>query len=133
MLRDVSSRDMERILALPEPHRRRARHVVTENERVLSAVECLRARRSAALGALLNESHESLRTDFEVSVPEVDRLVALARRQPHCFGARMTGGGFGGAIVALAAAGHGADIGRDVVGAYGPAGRLLVPQRRRSE
>ena len=55
-----------------------------------------------AVGALLSSSHASMRDDFEVSVPEIDLLVTIAERQPGVFGARLTGGGFGGSIVALA-------------------------------
>ena len=106
-LRDVSVSDLGRVEALPEPYRRRARHVVTENARVLEAVEALRRADLPRLGRLLDASHESLRADFEVSTPEVDRLVAIARAQPGVFGARMTGGGFGGAVLLLAQAGSG--------------------------
>ncbi len=128
MLRDVTLDDEARIAALPAPLDRRARHVVTENARVLAAVDCLRRGAIRELGELLDASHESLRADFEVSVPEVDRLVALARRDESCIGARMTGGGFGGAIVALARAGEGAGLAARVADAYGPSGRVLVPR-----
>jgi galactokinase len=84
---------------------RRARHVVTENERTLRAVEALRKRDAAALGDLLDASHESLRDDFEVSSPALDAMVASARKDPACYGARMTGAGFGGCAVALVRAG----------------------------
>lgn len=109
-LRDVSIADLERIESLPEPMRRRARHVVSENARVLEAVEALRGHDLDRLGALLDASHRSLRDDFEVSTPEVDLLVELVREWPGVFGARITGGGFGGSIVVLAdaAAGHAA-------------------------
>jgi galactokinase len=85
---------------------RRARHVVTENERVLRAVEALRKRDVATLGDLLDASHESLRDDFEVSSPALDAMVAAARKHPACYGARMTGAGFGGCAVALVKAGQ---------------------------
>jgi galactokinase len=87
---------------LPEPFRKRARHVISENQRVLDARQALRDGNAAALGRLMNASHRSLRDDFEVSVADVDRLVELAQLEHAVFGARMTGGGFGGAIVALA-------------------------------
>ncbi len=87
--------------ALPAVLYRRARHVVSENARVLSAVEAMRRDDPAALGDLLWESHESLRQDFEVSCPELDLLVALARRMPAVLGARLTGAGFGGCTVNL--------------------------------
>lgn len=75
----------------------------------------------------MNASHESLRVDFEVSVPAVDRLVSCAQRDPDCIGARMTGGGFGGAIVALARKDRGAAVAQRTVDAYGAAGKVLVP------
>jgi galactokinase len=80
---------------------RRARHVVSENERTLHAAEAMRAGDAAALGRLMDESHASLRDDFEVSSPALDAMVEAARAQPGCFGARMTGAGFGGCAVAL--------------------------------
>ena len=79
---------------------RRARHVVTENARVEDAVATIRASDWPALGALLDASHHSLRDDFEVSCPELDLAVTTAR-EAGALGARMTGGGFGGSIVAL--------------------------------
>jgi galactokinase len=88
--------------ALPSPLDRRARHVVTENERVLHARDALHRGDAAALGALMNASHASMRDDFEVSTPEVDALVEIAQSAPGVYGARLTGGGFGGSIVALA-------------------------------
>ena len=79
----------------------RARHVVSENERVLRAVEALRANDFATLGGLLLESHRSLRDDFEVSTPELDELVDCLM-QNGALGARLTGAGFGGCVVAVA-------------------------------
>ena len=84
---------------------RRARHVVTENERVLAAARALERRDAASLGALMSASHRSLRDDYEVSSAELDCLVKLAEECPGVFGARLTGGGFGGCIVALVADG----------------------------
>ncbi|HEY1333001.1 MAG TPA: galactokinase, partial [Myxococcaceae bacterium] len=101
-LRSLTLEDLPRIEALPPPLDRRARHVVTENSRVLEAVEAIRAGALERLGALLAAAHRSLRDDFEVSVPDLDRLVALAVEAPGVFGARLTGGGFGGAIVVAA-------------------------------
>lgn len=101
-LRALTVDDLPRIEALPSPLDRRARHVMTENARVLRAVEALGAGRLEELGALLAASHRSLRDDFQVSIPDVDRLVALAAEAPGVFGARLTGGGFGGAIVVAA-------------------------------
>jgi galactokinase len=81
----------------------RARHVVAENERVLAAAEALRAGDVGALGPLLSASHASLRDDFEVSTPELDLLVSELE-QAGALGARLTGAGFGGCVVALAPA-----------------------------
>ena len=80
---------------------RRARHVVTENQRVLAAMEALKTANWSTLGQLLFESHQSLRDDYQVSCEELDVLVELAQAQDDVFGARMTGGGFGGCVVAL--------------------------------
>jgi galactokinase len=80
---------------------RRARHVVGENERTLAAAEAARRGDAAALGRLLDASHESLRDDFEVSSPALDTMVACARAIDGCLGARMTGAGFGGCALAL--------------------------------
>lgn len=131
-LRDVNTADLERIESLPGPLRRRARHVVSENARVLEAVEALGARDLDRLGALLDASHRSLRDDFEVSTPEVDLLVELIREQPGIFGARITGGGFGGSIVALAEAGAGHGAAAPAVADYeqrtGLDARILLPR-----
>jgi galactokinase len=80
--------------------RRRARHVVTENQRVLDAADALRAGDAAGLGALLDEGHRSLRDDFEVSTPVVDATVERLRSVPGVHGVRLMGGGFGGCVVA---------------------------------
>jgi galactokinase len=124
-LRDVASvADVEK---LPEPLRRRARHVVSENARVLQAVEALRP---DAFGALMNASHASLRDDFEVSTPALDRLVALLQVHDAVFGARLTGAGFGGACVALCRARTAVGVADVVLGEYSAAdgrGARLVP------
>jgi galactokinase len=101
-LRDVRPSELSRVAALPSPLDRRARHVVTENQRVLDTVAAFRAGDLEAVGALLSSSHASMRDDFEVSVPEIDLLVTIAERQRGVYGARLTGGGFGGSIVGLA-------------------------------
>ena len=80
---------------------RRVRHIVTENERVLETVEKLRTKGPKSIGALLNASHVSMRDDFEISIDELDTAVDVAIRH-GAVGARMTGGGFGGAAIALA-------------------------------
>ncbi|WP_133501289.1 galactokinase [Cognatilysobacter terrigena] len=122
-LRDIG--DVSRVESLDEPMRRRARHVVSENARVLRAVAGVDARE---FGELMNASHASLRDDYEVSVPELDRLVELLQQQPDVYGARLTGAGFGGACVALCREGTAAGVGRDVVDQYGSKGRVLVPE-----
>ncbi|MDD5200827.1 MAG: galactokinase [Terrimicrobiaceae bacterium] len=99
-LRDVTSAGLSSAPDLPDVVRRRAAHIVGENERVLEAVGFLRAGNIAAFGRLMAASHESSRVNFENSTPELDLLVEIALRQPGVHGARLTGGGFGGAIVA---------------------------------
>jgi galactokinase len=101
-LRDVGPSELARIAVLPPPLDRRARHVVTENQRVLDTVAAFRAGDLEAVGALLSSSHASMRDDFDVSVPEIDLLVTIAERQRGVYGARLTGGGFGGSIVGFA-------------------------------
>lgn len=132
-LRDVD--DVAKTESLEDPLKRRARHVVTENERVLKTVQALRSGDVRAVGALLDASHASLRDDFEVTTPDVDRLVALAQGDAAILGARMTGGGFGGAIVALAERGRGAEAARRILRAYdagGGAARADSPSELRS-
>lgn len=80
---------------------RRARHIITENTRTLQAAACLARGDMTTLGQLMNESHTSLRDDYEVSCQELNLMVDLALQQPGCLGARMTGGGFGGCAIAL--------------------------------
>jgi galactokinase len=117
-LRDLTLADVPRLESLPQPLGRRARHVVSEDQRVLDAVDAIVADDVDALGRLFDASHASLRDDFEVSTPEVDLLVETARADPATFGARMTGGGFGGAVVALARAGEGLESGARITRAY---------------
>jgi galactokinase len=101
-LRDVSRADFEQHgERLPEPVRRRCRHVVTENERTLLAVEALRRKDMEEMGSLMKLSHLSLRDDYEVSCAELDLLVEIAGKFLDCRGARLTGGGFGGSTVNL--------------------------------
>ena len=82
--------------------RRRALHVVSENDRVRRATVALALQDMATFGLLMNESHQSLRDNFEVSTPQMDEAVRNAQQTPGVFGARMTGGGFGGCIVIVA-------------------------------
>ncbi len=101
-LRDVTMEMFTAVAPQLDPLiRRRARHVISENQRVLEAVAAMRRGDAAKLGSLMNESHLSLRDDFAVSSPELDVMVAIAQAQPGCYGARMTGAGFGGCAVAL--------------------------------
>ncbi len=86
---------------LPEIVRRRARHVITENDRVLESVSALKSGEVARFGELMNASHDSLRDDYEVSCCELDVMVKAARSIPGVFGSRMTGAGFGGCTVSL--------------------------------
>jgi galactokinase len=118
MLRDLGLEDLDRIAALPAPLDRRARHVVTENARVLEAVAALRGGDLRRLGALLAAGHASLADDFEVSVPEIDLLVSIAGRTPGVYGARLTGGGFGGSVVVLADAARAAAAGASIADEY---------------
>lgn len=133
-LRDVSSEALSRLHSLPPVLARRARHVITENARVLQARAALLAGDLTGFGRLLDASHASLRDDYEVSVDAVDVLVAIAQAHPCVYGARMTGGGFGGAVVI----GSEADAAQDVASAVNQAyasrtdrrPQVLVPQRR---
>lgn len=104
---------------------RRLRHVQSENERVLAVAQALCAGDRAALGELFRAGHESLRTDLEVTTPELDRLVALAYDH-GAVAARMTGGGFGGAIVALVDRAEADAFAARVVAAYGSGARAFV-------
>jgi galactokinase len=101
-LRDLSLLELERVKSDLEPTAfRRCRHVVSENQRTVAAAAALRSNDLATLGALMNESHNSLRDDYEVSCSELDILVELARAQNGVYGSRMTGGGFGGCTISL--------------------------------
>ena len=130
-LRDLSLDDLPRIDALPGPLNRRARHVVTENARVVEAVAALRVGDLARLGELFYASHVSMQGDYQISVPEIDLIVELARARADIFGARLTGGGFGGSVVMLARAGTGRLAGEAIAAEYarlsGRTPRLLTP------
>ncbi|HEY5821929.1 MAG TPA: galactokinase [Propionibacteriaceae bacterium] len=116
-LRDVT--DLDAALAqLPDPvMQRRVRHIVTENERVLRAADLLREGQVADLAPLLDASHASMRDDFEITVPTVDLAVATAR-EAGALGARMTGGGFGGCIIALTPSGSAHAVGSAVAESF---------------
>jgi len=103
-LRDVTVQELERYRAgLSEVVYRRCRHVITENARVLAAADALERRDLHQFGKLMAESHKSLRDDYEVSSEELDLMVALAQKVEGVYGARMTGGGFGGCTINLVA------------------------------
>lgn len=126
-LRDVA--DITDVERLAPPLRARARHVVSENLRVLEAAEGVSAER---FGQLMNASHASLRDDYEVSIPELDELCDLLRAERGVHGARLTGAGFGGAVVALCRAGAAVAAGTRAVerfngNASGRSAALLLP------
>jgi galactokinase len=101
-LRDVSEKDFEKFQnLLPENIKKRCRHVINENVRTLAAAESLQKNDLENVGKLMFLSHESLRDEYEVSSIELDTLVEIARNARCVFGARMTGGGFGGCTVNL--------------------------------
>ncbi len=102
-LRDATADAVERIS--DDRLRRRARHVVGENARVAAAVEALRRGDVDRLGRLMDESHRSLRDDFDVSTPALEALLSGLRATPGVLGARLTGAGFGGCVVAVVRAG----------------------------
>ncbi|HEV2834891.1 MAG TPA: galactokinase [Pyrinomonadaceae bacterium] len=103
-LRDVTIEELELYKRdLPDMVYRRCRHVVTENARVLAAAEALEQHDLRQFGRLMGESHRSLRDDYEVSSKELDVMVELANKVDGVYGARMTGGGFGGCTVNLVA------------------------------
>ncbi|WP_188757667.1 galactokinase [Edaphobacter acidisoli] len=102
LLRDATLIDLESCRdKMSEASFKRCRHIITENARVLEARKALLADDLVRFGKLMFEAHASMRDDFEASCEEVDKLVAIAARQPGCLGARITGGGFGGCTVNL--------------------------------
>ncbi len=120
-LRDVTDLDEALARLDDEVLRKRVRHVVTENARVLAALDVAREGDLAKLGPLLDASHASMRDDYEITVPTVDLAVETAKAA-GAIGARMTGGGFGGCIIALASAGEAHRIGEAVAEAFSAAG-----------
>jgi galactokinase len=124
-LRDLEDRPLETVLErLPSPLDRRVRHVLSENARVRQAVIALGAGDDETLGQLLTGSHRSLRDDYEVSTPDLDRLVELANAA-GALGSRLVGGGFGGSIIALMQRGRAKDLANRVLDLYG-GGRLVA-------
>jgi galactokinase len=130
-LRDLLPHDLEQVAKLPAPLAARAKHVITENARVLKAVSALESGDLATLGNLFYASHASMRDDYDVSEPEIDLIVDLARGTAHIHGARLTGGGFGGSVVMLADVGYGRAAGEAILAQYQAqtrkVGRLLSP------
>ncbi len=125
---DLSSTAVQ---SLPQPLGQRVRHVVTENARVGRLADALRAGDLETSGRLLTEGHASLRDDYQVSTPEIDALVDIAAAESGIFGARLTGGGFGGSIVALAAKRQARDAAGRIIEAYhartGATAAVLMP------
>jgi galactokinase len=118
-LRDVTLVDLERFSqSLPEVVYRRARHVVSENARVIAARSALERGDPELFGRLMRESHRSLRDNYEVSCPEVDTLVELACELDGVYGSRITGGGFGGCTISLVQSGKVAEFGRVLAQRY---------------
>ncbi|MGC1214131.1 MAG: galactokinase [Micromonospora sp.] len=122
-LRDVSPDDLDDALDRldDDETRRRVRHVVTEDQRVLDTVALLRAGRVRDIGPLLTASHVSMRDDFEITVPEIDTAVDAALAA-GAYGARMTGGGFGGCVLALVDADAATAVAAAVTAAYAEQG-----------
>ena len=105
-LRDVSLDEFERENQDDrEVVMRRARHIITDDQRVLDAVQAMQANDVVRLGNILNAGHISLRDDFEITNDALNQIVEAAQVQSSCYGARMTGGGFGGCAIALVDAG----------------------------
>lgn len=115
-LRDVE--DIGATAKLSEPLASRARHVISENARVLKAVDAIQRGSMEDLGRLMIESHASMRDDFKVSVPEIDFLVEAALSHREVYGARLTGGGFGGSIVGICQRGHGRRLADSIADRY---------------
>jgi len=121
-LRDVAVADLARAEKLMDDVTfRRVRHIVTENQRVRDTVAALRAHGAGAIGDLLVASHASMRDDFEISAPELD-LAVEASLEAGAIGARMTGGGFGGAAIAVVETARVADVGAAVEAAFAASG-----------
>ncbi len=133
-LRDLKAPDLAQLELIPQMPLstfKRVRHVVTENARVNGFVQAMRQSNLREMGSILNEGHCSLSQDFEVSLPEIDLLADLLRDQPGIVGARLTGGGFGGSVVALAQKGLGrhatAEAAQEYARQTGQTPRVLLP------
>ena len=117
-LRDASAEQVERCAALSDVERKRARHVVGEIARTTAAVKALDQDDYATFGQLMYGSHEALRDDYEVSCQELDAIVAIARGCAGVYGARMTGGGFGGCAIVLAQADRAQAVSEAIAGGF---------------
>jgi galactokinase len=118
-LRDVSSEQLEQNRSLlPDILFRRARHIITENKRVRQVADLFQQGKTAGLGEVMAAGHQSLRDDYEVSCRELDLMVEIAGRQRGVYGARMTGGGFGGCTINFVDADHAAEFERQVFAEY---------------
>lgn len=116
-LRDITIDELQR-KQLPDILMRRARHVVTENSRVFAAVKAIRQKNYKSLGEIFCASHQSMRDDYNVSIPEIDILVNLCVKNKKVFGARLTGGGFGGSIVAITKKGQKMEVAEAIIPLY---------------
>ncbi|MGO2696063.1 galactokinase [Bavariicoccus seileri] len=115
---DIPTFEANRDLIHDDILEKRAKHAVYENQRTLKAKDALKKNDLTAFGQLMDESHDSLKNDYEVTGKELDTLVAVARRQPGVLGARMTGAGFGGCAIALVKEANTADFEAKVGEAY---------------
>lgn len=116
-LRDITLEELK-TKSLPELLMKRAHHVVSENARVFRAVNAIKEHNLKELGQLFQLSHASMRDDYDVSIPEIDLLVELCCNETSVYGARLTGGGFGGSIVAITEKGKAHDVAEKVLPAY---------------
>lgn len=127
MLRDIPLKEID---SLPPLLQKRARHVLTENQRVKDAVVAIKNKNLIKLGTLFKESHLSMKDDYQVSIPEIDLLVTLCSQFEDVYGARLTGGGFGGSIVAITKKGAKQEIAQQIISQYqdqtGSKGTILV-------
>jgi len=117
-LTDLTPAELARVKELPATLARRARHVITENARVKAAVEAFKANDLEAVRELFYASHESMRFDYETSIPETDFLIESARKDQDIAAARLTGAGWGGSVVMLAFQNKGMDAAKRITELY---------------
>jgi galactokinase len=131
-LRDINVSQLDLLKNLPLVVQKRARHVITENDRVLKAKAALLRGDLVTVGELFKQSHQSMRDDFQVSIPEIDVLVEIASNEAGVYGARLTGGGFGGSIVALVKPDAARSVAKNIARLYqqktGVTATVLVPE-----